>query len=530
MGLWAKSVVIFNSIRQHGQQSIRSLADRTGFSKSSVHRHLQAMNRRDRYAESSFWETEAGRVWLIRLVVATLFVFGLKRGVGAETLSEFFSRLRLDGHVGCSPSALRTLMHTLERLVLETTAAWEQKGIADGEIRPVIGAVDETFLQRMVLVFMDLATGYLLMEETAADRSFETWFERANARLKTFGVEVSYLVSDRAKALIKLAQKGFGCLSIPDLFHLGHDLAKAYSLSIFSRLRQAQQALEQAQQRLETLQKKGQADAVRVAQAQDEVATCAASVHHWQEVGHTWRQHLSNLSRIVHPWRLSDSMRQSSQEVKEQLQAELKAIETFLESHELPVKQETLGKVQKQLGSLSALIDLWWRTVHQDLAPLAMTPRWRQWAEEVLLPMVYWQEQLRRTRHRAQKAQIALALKGLAEAFEQHPCTRQFQPAVLADWKVWATDHAKAFQRASSAVEGRNGYLSQMQHNHRGLPARRYAVWTALHNFDGRAKDGTTPASRFFRRSFPDLFESVLSQIDELPMPRQRCRPLTASH
>ena len=32
--------------------------------------------------------------------------------------------------------------------------------------------------------------------------------------------------------------------------------------------------------------------------------------------------------------------------------------------------------------------------------------------------------------------------------------------------------------------------------------------------------DGTTPASRFFRRSFPDLFESVLSQIDELPLPR----------
>ena len=108
MGLWAKSVVIFNSIRNHGKQSIRSLADRTGLSKSSVHRSLQAITRRARYPESSLWETEAGRTWLIRLVVATLFVFGLKRGVGAETLSEFFGRLRLEEHVGCSPSALRT--------------------------------------------------------------------------------------------------------------------------------------------------------------------------------------------------------------------------------------------------------------------------------------------------------------------------------------------------------------------------------------------------------------------------------------
>ena len=118
MGLWAKSVVIFNSIRDHGKQSIRNLADRTGLSKSSVHRCLQAINRRDHYPESSFWETEAGRTWLIRLVVATLFVFGLKRGVGAATLSEFFGRLRLEGHVGCSTSALRTVMHMLERLLL----------------------------------------------------------------------------------------------------------------------------------------------------------------------------------------------------------------------------------------------------------------------------------------------------------------------------------------------------------------------------------------------------------------------------
>src|ERR1700745_2496056 len=106
MGLWAKSVRIFNAIREHGKQSIRSLADRTGLSKSSVHRHLQAIDRRDRSPESLLWETEAGRACLIRLVVATVLVFGLKRGVGAETLSEFFSHLRLEAPIGCSPSAL----------------------------------------------------------------------------------------------------------------------------------------------------------------------------------------------------------------------------------------------------------------------------------------------------------------------------------------------------------------------------------------------------------------------------------------
>jgi hypothetical protein len=308
MGLWAKSIVIFNAIRDHGKQSLRSLAEHTGLSKSSVHRHRQAMDRRDRYPESSLWETEAGRAWLIRLVVATLLVFGLKRGVGAETLSEFFGRLRLEAHVGCSPSALRCVMHTLERLLLETAGAWEKEGIAHGEIRPVIGAVDETFLQRMMLVFMDLATGYLLMEEVSADRSYDTWCDRANKRLTTFGTEVLYLVSDRAKALIKLAHTGLGCPSIPDLFHLGHDLAKSYSLAIFGRLRQAKRELEHAKQGLEKLQKNIQTDSVEVAQAQARVAAWATSVHHWQEVGNAWRQHLSTLSGTLHPW-LSDSIR-----------------------------------------------------------------------------------------------------------------------------------------------------------------------------------------------------------------------------
>ena len=46
-------------------------------------------------------------------------------------------------------------MRTLERRLLETADDWEQAGIAHGEIRPVIGAVDETFLQWMMLVFME---------------------------------------------------------------------------------------------------------------------------------------------------------------------------------------------------------------------------------------------------------------------------------------------------------------------------------------------------------------------------------------
>src|SRR5712691_767226 len=135
---------------------------------------------------------------------------------------------------------------------------------------------------------------------------------------------------------------------------------------------------------------------------------------------------------------------------------------------------------------------------------------------------MYWQQQAARTRCPRRKAKMLQALKAMQAECETHPMTQQLAPEVLADWKAWAAERVKTFQRASSAVEGRNGYLAQMHHNHRSLPKRRYKVWTVLHNFDCRASDGTTPASRFFRRSFPDLFETVLSQIDDLPRSRKR--------
>jgi hypothetical protein len=217
---------------------------------------------------------------------------------------------------------------------------------------------------------------------------YDTWYGFATARLKTLGTEVFYLVNDRAKALVKLANPGLGCLSMPDVFHLSHDLAKGYSLTIFGRLRQAMPALAQARQRLEALQA-SPPDNNQIQKAQASVEACETSVTHWQGVRSAWRQHLSNLSRIMHPWRLVDATHQTSQEGACQLHAEFQALETLLETNGLPVQQGPVDKVRKQLAGVSALVDFWWQTGWQDLAPMAMTPRWTQGVEALWLPLMY---------------------------------------------------------------------------------------------------------------------------------------------
>src|SRR5438477_10312485 len=250
MRFWDKSLQIFNCLCANATQSVRRLAQQTGLSKSSVHRLQQAIERRNSYPESWLWETEAGRQWVTRLVVATLYTFGLKRGVGMDTMSEFFARLHLETQVGCSPSALRGVMQALEAVLLETAVAWEQDGRTRGEVREIIGAVDETFLERMMLVFMDLSTGYLLLEETAEDRTYATWHALVEERLKALETHVLYLVSDRAKALIQLAEQGLECLSMPDFFHVVHEIVKSYSLAIGRCMRHAHQELQQAEKAL----------------------------------------------------------------------------------------------------------------------------------------------------------------------------------------------------------------------------------------------------------------------------------------
>jgi len=80
----------------------------------------------------------------------------------------------------------------------------------------------------------------------------------------------------------------------------------------------------------------------------------------------------------------------------------------------------------------------------------------------------------------------------------------------------------KHFQRTSSAVEGRNGCLSQLYHKGRGLTPARLTALTVIHNYGIRQADGSTPASRLFGQDFPDLFEWLLTEMKPLPLPRKQ--------
>jgi hypothetical protein len=79
---------------------------------------------------------------------------------------------------------------------------------------------------------------------------------------------------------------------------------------------------------------------------------------------------------------------------------------------------------------------------------------------------------------------------------------------------------AEVFQRSSSNVEGRNGYLSLRHHQMRGLDhPRKRACLTAIQNFFLTRADGTTAAERFFGQKPKPMFAAILASVDIPPAP-----------
>jgi Family of unknown function (DUF6399) len=79
---------------------------------------------------------------------------------------------------------------------------------------------------------------------------------------------------------------------------------------------------------------------------------------------------------------------------------------------------------------------------------------------------------------------------------------------------------ADVFQRSSSNVEGRNGYLSLRNHQLRGLDhPRKRACLTAVHNFFLTRPDGSTAAERFFGQKPRSMVPAILGAVEIPPAP-----------
>ena len=155
-----RSRQIYSIIKLPVKYTFRKISELTGIPKSSVHRLVKAILKKNRYPESYFWETQEGYHWLRILLFAVIFMFGINCGIGAETISAFFKMLRLDMHIAVSPTTIRKLRDKMSDLLIEFKGQ-QEKNFSPEELLKVVAGVDETFFEKMILIFMDLSSGYI---------------------------------------------------------------------------------------------------------------------------------------------------------------------------------------------------------------------------------------------------------------------------------------------------------------------------------------------------------------------------------
>lgn len=517
-----RSCAVYSKLFGVVKYSFRTIAQLIGISKSSAHRYAQTIQGRNLYPESYLWETEEGVDWLRLLYFGSILFFVIHCGIGAEKLSTFFQFLRLDIRIGTSPAEIKKLA----KKGCELLACYQQeqeKQHSLGKPIKIVGGVDETYFRSMILVLMDLSSGYIFVEEESEDKSYETWLEKAKKIADKFGIEFKYFVSDRAKQLIKLATQGFNSSSIPDLFHASHEIVKLFGLNLNRKKAAIQQEIAKAMVKLALLKELSQ-----------DVYTQEAIIKELEtqqlEIGKgisTYHDILHRLSIMMHPFDIKDSSKMTSAMIEVLLYEIEQEAQDLKEKHGISNKKDHLEKFKKQIEGMASLIDTWWLWVNEYLHDAAIDEDLKVWIKQYLLPFLYWQKQAARTKAPDLKEAYQYAADKAQAALDNHPLTQVFmENEEMLSWAKWMISN---FQRTSSAVEGRNGWLSQMHHNGRGILPDRLKAQTVFHNYYIERDDGTTAAERLFRKKFPNPLEWVVEQMGDLPLPRESNKRCTVT-
>ena len=518
MSIRFRCCLVFLLIRNLTVVSVRRISGLIGISKSSAHRCMKAIEKRNTHQESWLWETPEGEQWLFRMFFAAQFVFGIMSGIGVEKMSLFFNLLHLEKHVGVSPSSLRNMVKIMEEKVLEYKKIQEASHTLSSNSEVVVGG-DETFFENIILVLMDISSGYIFMEEESENRTYETWSDKVKDVISKFGINIKYMVSDRAKALIKLASDCMNCLSIADLFHASNEVVKLFGLRLNNKLATIKDKIIKETAALAIMMEMGKNISVIDKQKSlinvlnQEEAVLVLSIDRYRNI-------LRDISMEVHPFDIKTGGIKSSSNVYDGLMELVIQIKILQEELQIVDNKNRANKFSNQVDDIASLIDAWWLWVNKELDDVDQNQR--TWLIEALLPALYWKSQAEKTKSPEIKKEYLAAWQKAQIALDNNCLTQKLTAEERSRWQSWGEWMITKFQRASSAVEGRNGFLSQMHHNGRGISGRRLKVLTVIHNFVIRRPDGTTAAQRLYQTDFPDLFEWLITQMPELPLPRQR--------
>jgi hypothetical protein len=494
-------------LNESAKSSCRSAAKIFGLSKSSVHRHQQKVEARSEIEGAHFFETVDGQAWILKFVVASIMIFGILCGVGSDRIALFISLLKLNHFAGLSASSLRDIENQIEKIIIDyknTHDAEVKENCKDADI--VIGA-DETFLAKiMCLVLMDLKSGFVFTEEIKESRNHATWSEISKPWTDGFNNIKSFL-SDRAKALLKLSKDTLLKNRVADLFHIMNRISSVMKFSFDRKYKSLQSQLRD----LEAKARKGCRMRARIVELNRLIPQILCDKKRYQK-------HLRRLSISLHPFKVLSNTRETSESVNTKMQSSLSVIKKIKEDHNISDKSKKMNGLEKEIVSAASNVNEWWSWVDNSLNNAEILPEFRQWLSRDLLPYYYWKNAIGKSSSKLINRFYKISFNNCAAKIKSHP--DYSLESIDQKWVDWAETFSKLFIRTTSALEGRNQWITQTHYNCRGLTSERLKSQTAMRNYFLEDQSHRTPCEKLTKIKPECLFQYILKNIGPLKQPR----------
>jgi Family of unknown function (DUF6399) len=484
----------------------------------------------------AFFQSAPGLAFLHRLVLAIHLVCTEVGACGIRLMCLLVTLSGLDRFVAASYGAQQQINRQVEEAIVAYRRQEHSRLAKEMPAKAITLAKDETFSGGLCLVSLEPKSNYLILEQAAQGRDQDTWntlMERALSGLNCQGIQST---SDEAPGLLAYVEHHLGAHHSPDLFHVQHELVQAVCGPLATKQRAASKAASEAQVRLEQVQEPlaptgdephpqehgGSPKApLSLKQAQHEAQATRQELERISVQREQVAQSIRGIGHAYHFVDLERGVRRNGKLIAADIQRHIDTLRDVAQ-HEALAQScvDRIDKAQRVVPKMQATIDFVSGYVRDQVRGLDLAPSVAYALHAHLIPASYL-ERVAQTR----TVSAGEPLRKLAEQlrtplFEPGGRLVELNPTAQRQLMQQAQELAEVFQRSSSNVEGRNGYLSLRNHQLRGLdrPRKRECL-TAVHNFFLTRPDGTTAAERFFGQKPCSMFAAILDSVDLPPAP-----------
>ncbi len=530
---------IFDQYRDLQAQgfSLRQAAKALEVPRSTLQAWRASQERLDEHpAVVAFFHRCPGLAFLHRLVLGIHLVCTAVGACGIRLVCLLLQRTGLDRFVGASYGTQQQVNRQVEEAIVAYRREESALLARDMPTKVITVAKDETFTGGLCLVAMEPKSHDILLEQAAQGRDQDTWHALMEQALSGLHCQVIPSTRDEAPGLLAYVEHPLGAHHAPDVFHVQQELVKAVSGPMATKQRAAATAATEAHERREQGQGQRQgAGAAPEKRGPGRPPKATASLEQLAQEAHATRQECERISaqraqvaqsirRISQAYHCVDverGVRRNGQRIAADIQAQIDTLRSVAQHEGLSQAcLERMEKAERVVPTMQATIAFVSGYVRQQVRQLDLTPPVSYALHAHLIPSCSL-ERVAQTRPVSAGEPLRELAERLRSALvESGGALAELSEAEQSQLHQQAKELAEVFQRSSSNVEGRNGYLSLRNHQLRGLDRpRKRACLTTIHHFFLTRADGTTAAERFFGQTPRSMFAAILASVDLPPAP-----------